>query len=138
VVNPGPDAGDIYHVNLTPSAGHEQAGKHYVIVVSPRAYNRVSGLPFVAPVTTVGRHSRMIGFGVTLTGAGTAVTGTVQVDQIKPMDLAARKAEKEHGQKVPPEVMEEIMARFAAIFGFELPEPEPEEEEAEAETAGKK
>jgi mRNA-degrading endonuclease toxin of MazEF toxin-antitoxin module len=112
-----PEPGDIYHLNLSPSAGREQAGPYYAVVVSARAYNAVSGLPFVAPVTTVGNASRMAGFAVSLSGAGTAVTGVIQVDQIKPMDLAARGA-KRQPDKVPQPIMQDVIDRFGTIFGL--------------------
>lgn len=108
--------GDIYHLDLTPSAGREQRGPHYCVVVSPRAYNAVSGMPFVAPITTVGTASRMAGFAVPLTGFGLRVTGVVQVDQTKPLDLAARKA-RPTGETLPDALMDEILARLATVLG---------------------
>ena len=112
-----PDRGDIYHLNLSPSAGREQAGPHYGIVVSARDYNAVSGLPFVAPVTTVGNASRMGGFAVSLSGSGLGITGVIQVDQIRATDLAARNA-KPTREKVPDYIIEDVLDRFATIFGF--------------------
>ena len=113
-----PDRGDLYHLNLSPSAGREQGEPHYAVVVSTRQYNAVSGLPFVAPVTTVDNASRMGGFAVSLTGAGTAVTGVIQVDQVKPMDLVARGARRQ-GEKVPDAIMGDVLARLATILGFD-------------------
>lgn len=110
--------GDIYHLNFTPSAGREQRGPHYGVVVSPRAYNAVSGMPFVAPVTTVGNASRMGGFAISLTGTGLGVTGVVQVDQTKPLDLVARGAQPT-GERIPDYIVDEILARLEAIFGAE-------------------
>ena len=113
-----PDRGDIFHLNLSPSAGKEQAGPHYAVVVSGRDYNAVSGLPFVAPVTTIGNASRMGGFAVNLSGSGASITGGIQVDQIKPTDLNARNA-RSTNEKVPDFIIEDILERFAAIFGFD-------------------
>ena len=109
--------GDVYHLNFTPSAGREQRGPHYGVIISPRGYNGVSAMPFVAPITTVGNASRMGGFAVSLTGTGLRVTGVVQVDQVKPLDLAARGATPT-GEQVPDYIMDEILARLEAVFGF--------------------
>jgi mRNA-degrading endonuclease toxin of MazEF toxin-antitoxin module len=113
-----PERGDIFHINLDPAAGREQKGPHYAVVVSDRNYNAVSGMPFVGPVTTVGNASRMAGFAVTLAGSGASITGVIQVDQIKPVDLAARNASAK-GEKVPDYIMDEVLDRFATIFGFD-------------------
>ncbi len=93
-------------------------GPHYCVVLSPRACNAVSGMPYVAPIITGGQASRMAGFAVGLTGSGLHVTGVVQCDQIKALDLQARGA-KPTGEMVPDYILDDILARFAAIFGFD-------------------
>lgn len=112
-----PDRGDIFHLDLSPSAGREQAGPHYAVVVSPRSYNIISRLPFLAPVTTVGNASRLAGFSVNLTGTGLGITGVIQIDQIKAVDLVARGA-RSTGERVPDYIIDDVVDRFAAIFGF--------------------
>lgn len=44
------------HVDLEPTLGHEQAGKRYVIVVSPDAFNRISS-PLCCPISMGGNYS---------------------------------------------------------------------------------
>ena len=39
-----PRRGDIVSVDASPSAGHEMAGRHYALVLSPLEYNRKSGM----------------------------------------------------------------------------------------------
>jgi mRNA-degrading endonuclease toxin of MazEF toxin-antitoxin module len=107
------ERGEIWHCDLTPSAGREQRGPHYVLIVSPRAFNR-GGVPIVCPITTVGRHSRMAGFAVSLTGAGTGVTGVVQVDQISALDMQARRG-RSSGERVPDHIMGEVLERIAVL-----------------------
>lgn len=75
-------------------------------------------MPFIAPITTVGNASRMAGFAVSLSGTGLKVTGVVQVDQVKPLDPAARGLQPQ-GEAVPQYVMDEIIAKLEAIFGEE-------------------
>lgn len=94
------------------------AGPHYCVVISPEAYNRVSGMPYVAPITTAGRHSRMAGMHVSLTGTGLKVTGVVQCDQVKALDLAARGAEFSR-EKVPDEIIAEMMLLIGPALGLD-------------------
>ena len=46
--------GEIWLVGLDPSAGHEQKGRRPVLIVSPEAFNRVTKVPVVLPITTGG------------------------------------------------------------------------------------
>jgi mRNA-degrading endonuclease toxin of MazEF toxin-antitoxin module len=45
------ERGDIWHVNLNPTKGREQANPRYVLVLTPRAFNAL-GTPVVAPITS--------------------------------------------------------------------------------------
>ena len=106
--------GEIWLVALDPAEGHEQKGRRPVLIVSPDAFNRVTQVPVVVPITTGGKFARTAGFAVTLGGAGTATTGVVRCDQPRALDLAAR-----HGRKlesVPLTILEEVLARIAPIF----------------------
>jgi mRNA-degrading endonuclease toxin of MazEF toxin-antitoxin module len=109
-----PDRGEIYHLNLEPAAGREQRGHHYAVILTTRDYN-ATHLPFAAPITTVGNASRFGGTYVSLSGAGTGVTGIVQLDQARPYDLRARNASRSP-DRVPDDIMQDILARFVSIF----------------------
>ena len=67
--------GEIWLVSLDPASGHEQKGRRPVLVVSPEAFNRVTKVPIILPITSGGSFARMAGFAVSLTGAGTKTTG---------------------------------------------------------------
>jgi mRNA-degrading endonuclease toxin of MazEF toxin-antitoxin module len=108
------ERGDIYTVSLDPASGHEQQGTRPVLIVSPGAFNRLTRTPVVLPVTTGGNFARTAGFAVSLMGAGTRTTGVVRCDQPRALDIGAR-----HGRKleaVPPEIMDEVLAKLAVIF----------------------
>ncbi|MBU1174052.1 MAG: type II toxin-antitoxin system PemK/MazF family toxin [Alphaproteobacteria bacterium] len=113
-----PARGDIFHLDFHPAAGHEMTGPHYCVVVSPEAYNAVSRMPYVAPITTAGTQSRMAGMAVNLTGTGLKVSGVVQCDQVKAVDLEARRA-KPTGEKVPDDIMDVMLALLAPVLGPE-------------------
>lgn len=107
------DRGEIWHCDLSPAAGREQKGAHYVLIISPRGFNR-GGVPLVCPITTVGNSSRMRGFAVNLQGAGTGVTGVIQVDQLTALDMMARKG-KFSGDVVPDFIMQEVLVKIGLI-----------------------
>jgi mRNA-degrading endonuclease toxin of MazEF toxin-antitoxin module len=106
--------GDIWLVNLDPTLGHEQKGRRPVLIVSPEAFNRITKLPVVLPVTNGGNFARTVGFAVPLTGAGTKTMGVVRCDQPRTLDLAARGGRKL--ESVPDAIMDEVLARLSPIF----------------------
>jgi mRNA-degrading endonuclease toxin of MazEF toxin-antitoxin module len=108
------DRGDIYLVSLDPAAGHEQQGKRPVLVISPGDFNRMTGVPVVLPIATVGGFARMAGFAVTLMGAGKRTTGVVRCDQPRTLDLRARGGRKI--ESVPAAIMDEVLSRVAPLF----------------------
>lgn len=99
---------------LDPTEGHEQKGRRPVLIVSPDAFNRVTGVPVVLPITSGGKSARTAGFAVALTGMGTQTTGVIRCDQPRALDLRAR-----HGRRlesVPEGLIQEVLARLAPIF----------------------
>ena len=106
--------GEIWLVALDPTQGHEQKGRRPVLIVSPEAFNRVTKVPIVLPITSGGKLARMAGFAVLLTGAGTKTAGIVRCDQPRALDLDARGGKKL--ENVPDEIMDEVLARLAPIF----------------------
>ena len=82
--------------------------------MSPEAFNRVTKVPIVLPITSGGKFARMAGFAVLLTGAGTKTTGIVRCDQPRALDLGARGGKKI--ENVSDEIMGEVLARLAPIF----------------------
>ena len=106
--------GEIWLVGLDPSEGHEQKGRHPVLIVSPEAFNHVTKVPVVLPVTSGGNFARTAGFAVLLTGAGTMTTGVIRCDQPRAIDLRARGGKKL--ESVPTAIMDEVLARLAPIF----------------------
>ena len=86
--------GEIWIVSLDPSAGHEQRGTRPVLIVSPAAFNGLTGTPVVLPITTGGGFARRRGFAVSLDDAGTRTTEVVRCDQPRVLDLAARNGKR--------------------------------------------
>lgn len=106
--------GDIYLVELDPTAGHEQRGTRPVLVVSPDSFNQVTQLPVVLPITSGGNFARTAGFAVSLDGCGTRTKGVVRCDQPRALDLRARNARRL--ENAPLCIMEDVLARLETIF----------------------
>jgi mRNA-degrading endonuclease toxin of MazEF toxin-antitoxin module len=106
--------GEIWLVGLDPTQGHEQKGRRPVLIVSPDAFNRVTKVPVVVPITSGGTFARTAGFAVTLDGAGTTTTGVVRCDQPRALDLGARGGKKL--ESVPDAIIQEVLAKLLPIF----------------------
>src|ERR1700726_2367125 len=106
--------GEIWLVSLDPASGHEQKGRRQVLIVSPEAFNRITKLPVILPITSGGNFARTAGFAVPLTGAGTKTTGVIRCDQPRALDLSARGGKKL--ESVPVALMDEVLARLTPIF----------------------
>jgi mRNA interferase ChpB len=108
------ERGDIYLVSLDPTSGREQQGTRPVLVISASAFNQFTKIPVVLPIASGGNFSRMAGFAVSLTRAGTMTTGIIRCDQPRAMDLSSRKAHKL--ESLPEFIMDEVLAKFITIF----------------------
>ena len=106
--------GEIWLVGLDPAEGHEQKGRRPVLVISPDAFNQVTKVPVVLPITSGGNFARTAGFAVSLSGAGTKTTGVVRCDQLRALDLNAPNGKKL--ETVTAAIMDEVLAKVATIL----------------------
>jgi len=102
--------GEIWLVSLDPTSGHEQKGRRPVLIASPEAFNRVTKVPVIVPITSGGNFARTAGFAVSLTGAGTKTTGVIRCDQPRALDIAARGGKKL--ETVPAAIIDEVVAKI--------------------------
>ena len=107
-----PDAGDFVWLEFDPQAGHEQAGRRPALVLSPRQYNRLTGLCIACPVT-----SRVRGFPFeVLIPPDHHPGGAVLCDPVKSMDWAARKAQLI--SRAPKTVLDELRAKLKTLLAI--------------------
>jgi mRNA-degrading endonuclease toxin of MazEF toxin-antitoxin module len=85
-----------------------------VLIVWPEAFNRITKVPVVLPITSGGNFARTAGFALPLTKAGTKTTGVVRCDQPRALDLTVRGGKR--SESVPEAIMDEVLARIAPIF----------------------
>lgn len=81
-----PKQGDIIKLDLDPTKGHEQAGFRPALVINNDSFSRASNMVIVCPITNTHRNNPLR---VPLQGLTT--TGYVLCDQIRAIDLSARK-----------------------------------------------
>ncbi|HOA73937.1 MAG TPA: endoribonuclease MazF [Phycisphaerae bacterium] len=105
-----PERGDLVFLNFSPQSGHEQAGRRPALVLSPRAYNRKTGLCLVCPVT---RQMKGYPFEVLLPPHGD-ITGAILSDQIRSIDWRARHVQ--FVAQAPAEAVSEALAKIATLL----------------------
>ena len=108
-----PKRGDIIRLDFDPSAGHEQQGTRPALVLSPEAFNRF-GMALACPVTRGGGFARGHAWTVPLTGAGLVTDGVVLCNQVRTVDLKARRAQ--FIEAVAPDLVADVLARVATLI----------------------
>jgi mRNA interferase MazF len=106
-----PDRGDAVWLTFDPQTGHEQAGRRPAVVLSPVAYNRVTGLAILCPVTS---QIKGYPFEVVLP-EGLPVLGAILSDQVRSLDWRARKASRIC--RLPEEIMGAVLGKLRTLFG---------------------
>ncbi len=96
--------GDIWLVDLEPTIGQEQRGRRPVLIISTDAYNRAFA-PLVCPITSGGHYARNRGVAVEIAGGKT--TGVVLCNQMRTLDLKARKGKRI--EAIAPAVLQEVL-----------------------------
>jgi mRNA interferase MazF len=105
-----PDRGDLVWITLNPIAGHEQAGRRPAMVISPRSYNRKTGLCVVCPAT---RQTKGYAFEVQIANPD-GTTTVVLADHLRNVDWKARNIQLIH--RVSDTELSEVVARIDALL----------------------
>ena len=108
-----PDKGDIVHLQFDPASGQEMKGNHYALVLSPKAFNKLTGLIYACPISQ-GKASAARCMLATLLGAGTHTQGNIHCHQLKSLDWKIRKAAFK--ERVPDFVLDDVLARIEAVL----------------------
>lgn len=101
-----PERGDLVYINFNPQAGHEQAGNRPGIVLSPKAFNEVTGFVSVCPITNTVR-----GWGYEVQLPDDLVfQGVILTDQVKNLDWKARNLEIKG--EAPEEIVHDCLGKI--------------------------
>ncbi|MDJ0843600.1 type II toxin-antitoxin system PemK/MazF family toxin [Crocosphaera sp.] len=105
-----PERGNIIRLELNPRTGSEQAGYRPCLVMSPLAYNRISKLILICPIT-----SRQKGWPFEVVLPQSMQTyGVILVDQIRSIDCQARNAH--FVETVSSDVMDEVLGKLETLL----------------------
>lgn len=105
-----PERGDVVWLDFNPQTGREQAGRRPAVVLSPREYNKRSGLALLCPVTS---RVKNYPFEVRLPETS-GIRGVILCDQIKSLDWSARKLTR-HAQ-LDQSTMAEVLGKVHALL----------------------
>jgi mRNA interferase MazF len=105
-----PERGDLIWVTLNPTAGHEQPGRRPALVLSPKSYNRKTGLCVLCPAT---RQAKGYAFEVEIANPD-GTTSVVLADHLRNVDWQARNAQLIHRVSVAD--LSEVVARLEALL----------------------
>jgi mRNA interferase MazF len=105
-----PERGHVVWIDFAPQAGHEQGGRRPALVLSPRTYNRPSGLAVLCPITSQAKGNP---FEVAIP-RGLQVSGVVLTDQVKNMAWKQRRAT--YLCEMPAEVMDDVVEKLLTLI----------------------
>lgn len=105
-----PDRGDLVWITLNPAAGHEQAGRRPALVISPKSYNRKTGLCLICPAT---RQKKGYAFEVDVSSEDGTIT-VILSDHLRNVDWRVRRAERI--RRVSESVLDQVVARIHALL----------------------
>jgi mRNA interferase MazF len=112
-----PDRGDLVHVDFSPSAGHEQAGGHYGLVLSTASFAKVTGQALICPITSNVRGWSLEVFvpkGLLPPKKGVDVDSVVLTYQVKSLDFRERGVA--HVSHAPDDILDEALEKVRAIL----------------------
>ena len=104
-----PQRGDIFRLSLNPRVGSEQSGYRPVIVISPLAYNKISKIILICPITS---RQKQWPFEVKLTDE-METYGVILADQLRAVDVSVRSAN--FVETAPLEVIDEVLQKIATL-----------------------
>lgn len=108
-----PARGDIVRLDCDPCAGHEQQGTRPALILSPEAFNAF-GSALACPITRGGAFARGHAWAVPLADAGLQTDGVVLCNQMRTVDLKARRAQ--FIEAAPTALVDDVLARVATLM----------------------
>ncbi len=105
-----PDRGDFVWISLSRTSGHEQTGRRPALVISPKSYNRKTGL---CVLCSAARQAKGYAFEVAI-ASGDGGSGVVVADHMRNFDWKARNIQFIHC--VSDAELAEIVAKIDALL----------------------
>ena len=105
-----PDTGDMIWLDFLQSVANEQAGRRPALVLSPLAFNKLTGRCIACPITLLDRDWS---FHVPLPDGG-EISGVVQVDQLRSASWEQRGSR--FIANAPASVLDEVRAKLKPLL----------------------
>jgi mRNA interferase MazF len=105
-----PDRGDFVWISLSRTSGHEQTGRRPALVISPKSYNRKTGL---CVLCSAAPQAKGYAFEAAI-ASGDGGSGVVLADNMRNFDLKARNIQFFHC--VSDAELAEIVAKIDALL----------------------
>ena len=105
-----PDLGDVIWLDFLQPVGNEQAGRRPALVLSPRAFNELTGRCIACPITS---QDRDWSFQVAIP-EGHEVSGVVQTDQLRSASWEQRGSR--FVCEAPAGVLDDVRAKLKALL----------------------
>lgn len=106
-----PDRGHVVILRFDPAEGREIGKRRPALVLSPKRYNRVTGLALVCPMTT-----RTSDYPFEVPANTKNLAGAFLADMPRSIDWRARRAELVG--PVPSQILSEVTGKLATLIGF--------------------
>ena len=104
-----PNRGDLIWIDFNPQSGKEIMKRRPALVLSPKAYNQLSGLCVLCPITSKAKgHDFEIPITIDQT------KGVIKSDQVKSFDWSHRHAELI--RKAPKPVLSRVLQNLQALL----------------------
>ena len=107
-----PDVGNVIWLDFLQTIGNEQAGRRPALVLSPRAFNKLTGRCIACPIT---RRDRDWSFHVPIP-EGQKISGVVQADQLRSLSWEQRGSR--FVCEAPTRVLNEVRARIKPLLSL--------------------
>ena len=107
-----PDVGDVIWLDFLQAIANEQTGRRPALVLSPRAFNELTGRCVACPIT---RRDRDWSFHVAITGIDD-VQGVVQTDQLR--SVFWEKRGSRFICSAPATVLDEVRAKLKPLLSL--------------------
>jgi len=107
-----PDTGDIIWLDFLQSVANEQAGRRPALVLSPLAFNKLTGRCIACPIT---RRDRDWSFHVAIPDSD-EISGVVQTDQLRSASWEQRGLR--FICKAPTSVLDEVRAKLKPLLSL--------------------
>lgn len=104
-----PSARDIVWVDLNPTKGREQAKRRPALVISPKSYNKKTGLALMCPIA-----SQVKGYPFEVVVTSKEVMGVVLSDHVRSLDWRVRNVRLI--ARLSPTAMSEVKAKLTLLI----------------------